>query len=61
MMGLALSQRLGRAFSRTAVTPGEKDKVLAAAEKVETFNQLPAPIKSLVEDMEARPGPPPRR
>jgi transposase len=52
-----LSRRLGKALGQHVVTPDERSMVTSAAEQVDTWEQLPALVRALVEEIEARPGP----
>jgi hypothetical protein len=49
-----LSQRLARAVNLARLPAGEKDAVAAAAEGVDTFEELPEWVRDLVLDAETR-------
>lgn len=51
-----LSRRLGRALGQHEVTPAERQAVTEAAAVVDTFDQLPQPVRDLIAEIEARPG-----
>ncbi|ROO51068.1 hypothetical protein EDC02_5932 [Micromonospora sp. Llam0] len=48
-----LSRRLARALDIGAATPEQRERVIAAAQQARTFDQLPEPIRRLVERLEA--------
>lgn len=54
-MSPELSRRLGLATGYHLTTPDEQRRIVAAAQKVDDFEQLPEPIQTLVEEIEARP------
>lgn len=54
-MGAALSQRLGRAVGTRVVDLEDRDLIFDASQQAETWDDLPAKIKRLVEEIEARP------
>jgi hypothetical protein len=49
-----LSRRLMRALSDHPVSPAERRAVIEAAEQMQTWDALPANIKELVREIEAR-------
>jgi hypothetical protein len=49
-----LSRRLGRALGDHPVSMAERRAVIEAAERVETWDDLPDNIKGLVREIEAR-------
>lgn len=54
-----LSQRLGQALGRHPVLPGERTLIIAASVDAETWDDLSAEIRALIQDIEARsPGTP---
>lgn len=55
-MDLALSRRLGQAFNSPAVTLQERERIRTAAERAETFDDLPPDVKQIVLEIEERPG-----
>lgn len=52
-----LSRRLGRALNQHQATLNERAVVVEAAQKAETWDDLPAAMQALVVDIEGRPGP----
>lgn len=53
-MGPELSRRLGRVLGRRPNAPQERFKIVDAAQDVETWDELPEPIRKLVEEIERR-------
>lgn len=51
-----LSRRLGQAVGTKPATPAERLAIQDASRTAETWRDLPANIRSLVVDIEARPG-----
>lgn len=51
-----LSRRLGSALGRHIVTPAERKAILRAATRADRWDDLPADIRQLVEQIEQRPG-----
>ena len=54
-MGPELSRRLAQVLGRHRPTLAERLAVIDAAERVETWEQLPAETKRLLAEVEARP------
>jgi len=50
-----LSRRLGAVFTHAGVTTEERERIVTAARAAEEFGDLPADVRSLVEQIEARP------
>lgn len=56
MSGPDLSLRLGRALGRHDVQPSERATVVDAAREADLWDDLPADIQALIEEIESRPG-----
>lgn len=54
-MNLELSRRLAQAFMVGAAQFDERDALIHAAERVDAFSQLPAPMRDLLVEIETRP------
>lgn len=50
-----LSRRLARAMDVGGATLDERDRITAAAQRVRSFDDLPADVRSLVVDLETPP------
>jgi hypothetical protein len=55
MAGPELSRRLGRALGSRPVDPTLRAQINEAAEKVETWEQLPPRVRQVVEELERQP------
>lgn len=51
-----LSRRLGRALGSRPVDPDDRRAVIDAAETANTWDDLPAPVRSIVRRLERRAG-----